>query len=101
MPVQVVARPVPLSCAAVYLLMCSLQQACLKSNICWKTFLAMQPQYCKADALNGCVMMQGHYSKCGSADLLLSAAYDHERSHCDQELCIPVLAFVHDECTEW
>lgn len=64
--------------------------------MCYKTFVTIQ-----ANALNIGMVLQGHYSKRGSADLLLSAAYDHERSHCDQELCIPVLAFVHDECTEW
>lgn len=63
--------------------------------------MAMQATPCEAHALKGCVMMQGHYSKRDSADLLLSAAYHHEGSHCDQELSIPVLASVLDECTEW
>lgn len=44
--------------------------------------------------------MQGYHVKCGTADLLFSAADNNQGGHCDQELGIPVLAAVHDECTE-
>ena len=44
--------------------------------------------------------MQGYHVKCGTADLLFSAADNNQGGHCDQELGIPVLAAVHDERSE-
>ena len=44
--------------------------------------------------------MQGYHFKCSSADLLFSAADDDQGGHRNQELRIPLLAPVHDECTE-
>lgn len=44
--------------------------------------------------------MQGYHCKCGSADLLFSASDNSQGGHRNQELGIPVLAAVHDECTE-
>lgn len=45
--------------------------------------------------------MQGHHIQCGVADLLFSAAHNDQGSHCDEKLSVFVLAFVHDECTQW
>lgn len=47
------------------------------------------------------LIMQGHNSKCGVANLLLSATHNHQASHCNKKLSISVLAAVHDECTQW
>ena len=44
--------------------------------------------------------MQGHHSKCGSADLLFSAAYNDQRSHSEPKLSVSLLAPVRHECTE-
>ena len=45
--------------------------------------------------------VQGCDSQCDSVDLLLSAPDNSQGSHCDQEFILPVLAPLHDECTEW
>lgn len=54
---------------------------------------------CCPDVLH--VGLQGHYSKCGFADLLLSAVDHSQRGPGVQKFGITVLAPVHDECVEW
>ena len=47
------------------------------------------------------MLVQGHHSKCGPADLLLSPPDNSQRSPRQQKLCVAVLAPLHDECPEW
>jgi hypothetical protein len=47
------------------------------------------------------MLVQGHHSKCGPADLLFSAFNNSQRGPCQQKLLVAVLASLHDECPEW
>ena len=47
------------------------------------------------------MLVQGHHSKCGPADLLFSAPDNSQGGPRQQKLLLAVLAPLHDECPEW